>query len=180
MPHYYYGAHLEKIFNEYYMGSPVTNKNYWELYTPQKEIIKEFPLTDEGWLEALDYETKLIKPVYNTDPLCLNEHCGGRISLKVLSEAGKKAKELGVGVHGLPKQQRIENTRKAGQKCYELGIGAHGLSKEELSKRSKKAAKITNSQVWECTITRYRSGPVPLSCYQKKRGIDTKNRIRIL
>lgn len=64
VPHYYYGAHKEEVFNEYYVGSPITHKNFWELYTPQKEIIKEFPFIDEGWLEALDYEDSLIAPAY--------------------------------------------------------------------------------------------------------------------
>jgi hypothetical protein len=30
--HYYYGLHKEKRFDEYYMGSPVTHKDFWELY----------------------------------------------------------------------------------------------------------------------------------------------------
>ena len=158
------------------MGSPVTNKNYWELYTPQKELIKEFPLTDEGWLEALDYETKLIKPVYNTDPLCLNEHCGGRISLNVLREIGRRCYELSLGAHALSKEERIENGKKGTQKQKELGVGLYALTKEERSEISKKA----NSQVWECTVTGHRSNAGGLSTYQKKRGIDTKNRIRIL
>jgi hypothetical protein len=37
----------------------------------------------------------------------------------------------------------------------------------------------TNSQVWECTVTGFRSKPGPLSRYQKARGIDPINRIRI-
>jgi hypothetical protein len=242
---YYYGVHKEDTFNEYYMGSPKTNKDFWEFYTPIKEIIKVFPFTDEGWLEANDFEDSLIEPVYNTDPLCLNKHCGGIISLDVLRRTGQRCYELGVGVHARTKEQRIEDGKKAGQKTYELGVGIHSLSKEERSENGKKsyqlglailskeersqtarkvgqknyelgvgihaltrkeksecgkkgyeaslanlskeekienckkAAKLTNSQVWECTDTGFRSAPGPLTRYQKARGIDTSNRIRI-
>ena len=311
--HYYYGYHKEKIFNEYYMGSPVTNKDFWEFYTPMKEIIKEFPFTDEGYKEAREFENSLIKPVYNTDPLCLNEHCGGMLSLDVCIKGGKKAGqksyELGIGVHGISPEEQLENAKKGGQKAKELGVGIHARTKEQMTKdgkkgaqtnkengtgifsmsfedrsklgkrngkqhyengtgifsltkeerteigrrsgqkckklgigvcglnleerkrngekvkelgigffgltkeeqiensrkggknckekgvgffaltteqrqengkiSGKKAAKITNSQVWECTVTGYRSNPGALSRYQKKRGIDTSNRIRI-
>jgi hypothetical protein len=197
--HYYYGVHKEDTFNEYYMGSPKTNKDFWEFYTPIKEIIKVFPFTDEGWLEANDFEDSLIEPVYNTDPLCLNEHCGGRISLEIRRKTGRRCYELGVGVHARTKEQRIEDGKKAGQKNYELGVGIHALtrkeksecgkkgyeaslanlSKEEKIENCKKAAKLTNSQVWECTATGHRSNSGALSRYQKARGIDTSNRIRI-
>ena len=40
------------------------------------------------------------------------------------------------------------------------------------------AAKVS-SQRWQCTVTGYISTPGPLSLYQKKRGIDTSNRIRL-
>lgn len=90
VPHYYYGVHKEKKYDDEYLGSPITHKHYWEHYTPQKEILKEFPCTDEGWIEANEEERSLIKPVYNTDPYCLNENCGGIISLEVSREVGKR------------------------------------------------------------------------------------------
>jgi len=281
--HYYYGSHLEKKFDEEYWGSPVTHKNYWELYTPQKEIIKEFPYTDEGYIEAQHYEKSLIRPVYNTDPLCLNENCGGKISLKILRESGRrigrknyenkvgcfslsperrsevsrkvglKNYENGVGVHNLTTEQRrelgkktyengngihkqtaeqrsengkkaaevnrkngtaifsmsskerseagkkggkttrkkgvgifnrteqemSEHSKKIGQKHYENGTAIFSLTREELSENGKKGGKKTNTQKWKCTVTGYISTPGGLSGYQKARGIDTSNRIRI-
>lgn len=75
VPHYYYGVHKEKKYDDEYLGTPITHKHYWEDYTPQKEILKEFPYTDEGWIEANEEERKLIKPVYKIDPYCLNEAC---------------------------------------------------------------------------------------------------------
>jgi hypothetical protein len=203
VPYYYYGVHKEKVFNEEYWGSPKTNKWCWELYTPKKQILEFFEFSDEGWMEALDVEKKLIKQFYNSDKWCLNESCGGYVSLNVLKLAGKKggkrggqkAKELKLGFHSLTLEQRRENGRKygtksgkmgtkedkskagkiAGQKNKENKIGICGLSLEQ----RRENVKITNSQMWECTVTGYKNRPGPLTRYQKKRGIDTSKRIRI-
>ena len=69
-----------------------------------------------------------------------------------------------------------EDSKKAGKKSYEMSVGVHGQSKEQLIELGKK----TISQKWKCTITGHISNPGGLSNYQKKRGIDTSNRIRIL
>ena len=288
VPHYYYGAHKEKKFNEYYMGSPVTHKDFWQLYTPVKEIIKEFPFTDEGWKAAREFEDNLIKPVFNTDPLCLNENYGGKFSLESSRRAGKyvyeskigmfgltkeekikiakrnghlsyingtgvfsieperkselsrnigqklyeeglgifamtpeektqlgikngeRNKNLNLGICGLSKEERIENGKKyghiGGQKAVELGVGIHALTPEQKSEAGKMGGKISganhrdngtgcfsltkeekikvaqkvNAQRWQCTVTGYITSAGPLSRYQKARGIDTKNRIKIL
>ena len=37
----------------------------------------------------------------------------------------------------------------------------------------------TNSQRWQCTVTGFVSKPGPLTLYQKKRGIDLSNRVRV-
>jgi hypothetical protein len=47
------------------------------------------------------------------------------------------------------------------------------------SVRGVNLAKNTNKQLWECTITGYISNPGALTNYQKAKGIDTKNRIKI-
>jgi hypothetical protein len=102
--HYYYGSHKEKRFDEYYMGSPVTHKDFWELYTPKKEYIKFFEFSDEGYTEARIFEDSLIAPVLN-DEFCLNENCGGSLSLKTYRKGGKiggnKTKENKTGIFGL-------------------------------------------------------------------------------
>jgi hypothetical protein len=255
--YYYYGSHKEKRFGEYYMGSPVKNKWAWEFYTPKIQILQFFDFTDEGYKEAREIETRLIRPFLNTDKWCLNECCGGVYSLKVLREngkkQGKKTKELGLGIFQLTEEQRRENSKKAiekqrelgigvfnipteqrrvvgrrsGQKCKEngtgifamteeqksengkktveihrkLGIGFFGLTSEQQSNSGKKGGKTSkergvgifaltkeqrrenvkkvNSQRWQCTVTGFVSSAGPLSCYQKARGIDTSNRIRI-
>jgi hypothetical protein len=149
VPYYYYGVHKEKKFNEYYMGSPVTHKWCWELYSPKKQILEVFPYTDEGWLEARKVETRIIKPVYNADKWCLNENCGGGFSLQVLSKAGKiggkktgkKNYELGLGIHALTSQQKSENCKKGSKKAQETlkknKTGIYGMTAEERSKLGK-------------------------------------------
>ena len=90
VPYYYYGVKKEKYYNQEYWGSPKTNKWCWEFYTPKKQILELFEYSDEGWIEAQEVEKRLIKPVFNVDKWCLNESCGGRISLDILRKNGKK------------------------------------------------------------------------------------------
>jgi hypothetical protein len=229
--HYYYGVHKEKKFGEEYWGSPVTHKWMWEFYTPQKQVLELFDFSDEGYTEADKVEKRLIRPVYNTDPLCLNENCGGRVSLEAARKNGLKCKENGIGFFKMTKEQRrrvakkneengigihkmtpeqkseagkiggkiagkisgrknYENgigcfkftpeerreiSRKGGLKVYENKIGIHKRTKEEMREH---AIKI-NSQKWQCTVTGHVSNAGALSRYQKARGIDTSNRIRL-
>ena len=157
VPYYYYGVHKEKRFNEYYMGRPVTHKWCWELYTPKKQILEIFSFTDEGWLEAQEVEKRLIRPVFNTDNWCLNENCGGMISLETRKIGGKKTKELGVGVHGRTKEQMsedgkngaIQGARNGGKKSKELGVGIHGLTPEQTIENARKSGKIGGKKVKE-------------------------------
>jgi hypothetical protein len=79
-----------------------------------------------------------------------------------MSEDGKKAGKI------------------SGQKHKENKTGVCGRSKEKMSEDGKKGGRISCSQVWECTITGHRSNPGGLSTFQKRRGIDTSMRIRIL
>jgi hypothetical protein len=88
-PYWYWGWHKEKKFGDNYMGSPKTNKKYWDLYEPVKEIIEVFDFTAEGEVMAQGLEKSLIKPDLN-NPLCLNESCGGLVSTRTLSESAKK------------------------------------------------------------------------------------------
>jgi hypothetical protein len=148
VPYYYYGSKKEKYYNQEYWGSPVTHKWCWELYTPKKQILELFNFTDEGYEECRRVEDRLIKPFLN-DPWCLNESCGGRISLRILRENGKKVGkkvskyliENKLGIHGWSKEQFVENGKKIGKRAYELGIGVHALTLEDKRKIGKKAGK---------------------------------------
>jgi hypothetical protein len=167
--YYYYGVHKEKKFNEYYMGSPETHKWMWNFYTPKKQILQLFNFTDEGWLEALDIEERLIRPVFNTDKWCLNEACGGKFSIDVSrkngqktgkkmyeekrglfaltpeerSEIGRKTFEKGIGCFSVPPEERTKLSSKVGKRNCELGIGVAGRSKEKMTEDGKKGGAKT-------------------------------------
>jgi hypothetical protein len=117
------------------------------------------------------------------------------------SIGGKKAKELGLGIHALTTEQRIEIGKKSsetnkkngtgvygmtfeqrrenGKKVKELGVGIFAMTTDELIEAGKKGNKITNSQRWECLETGFITNPGNLTKYQKARDIDTSKRKRI-
>jgi len=150
--YYYYGVHKEKKFDEYYMGSPITHKWMWDFYTPKKQILEVFPFTDEDWLEANLVEDRLIKPFYNTDKWCLNESCGGIVSLDVRRKTGKKvgekSYELKFGLFGRTPEKIIEDRKKSGsivgkitgKNHKENGTGVFGRTKEQKIEDGKKGA----------------------------------------
>jgi hypothetical protein len=202
VPYYYYGVHKEKRFNEYYMGSPITNKWCWELYTPRKQILELFDYTDSGYIKAQEVEKRLIKPVYQVDKWCLNESCGCLISIKILKESGKKTglfcKENKIGIFSLSSKERSEITKinykngkglailtkedrsnagkKGSAKNKENNTGIFSLTKTQLSTQGCK----TNSQKWKCLETGFITNPGALTRYQKSKGIDTSKREKIL
>jgi general stress protein YciG len=139
VPYYYYGVHKEKKFDEEYWGTPITNKWCWEFYTPKKQILEFFDYDDDGWLEAKAVEDRLIKPFYNTDKWCLNENCGGIISLNVLRKNGKNLYELKLGVHARTKEEMVLQ----GIKNYEQKLGIHSLSLEERIRNGKRGGSIS-------------------------------------
>ncbi len=206
--YYYYGVHKEKKCDEYYVGSPETHKWCWEFYTPKKQILELFEFSDKGWIEAQEVEKRIIKPFYNNDKWCLNEHCGGKISLTTLRNGGRTAgkrckeeklgifgmtqeqnditrkkahntqKQMGIGFYGNNKEFKIKNGQKSGSDNVVMKRGCFSLDKEKRTFVSKNAAKKTNSQKWECAETGYVSNSGGLSNYQKARGIDTSKNNR--
>lgn len=192
VPYYYYGVHKEKRFNEEYWGSPYTNKWCWDFYTPNKQILEIFDYTDEGWLEANLIEDSLIRPFYNTDKWCLNRNCGGKISLQVLRETGRKVgkingrriADLKIGIHSQTKEQRVENARKipkesciqGGKRAVELKVGVHSLSKEQLSENGKKGGrkggKIGGKKVGPIIGQRCKDGGIGICGLTKEQRIE--------
>ena len=152
VPYYYYGVHKEKKYNEEYWGSPKTNKWCWDFYTPKKQILEFFDFSDEGWIEAQEVENRLIKPFFNTDKWCLNECCGGIISLQVNRETGKKVtqknKEQNIGVFAFTEIQRSEYGKKGGKKSRELCVGIHAQTTEQRSE----AGKIGGNKAYEMRV----------------------------
>ena len=142
VPYYYYGVHKEKKYNEYYMGSPVTHKWYWEFYTPKKQILQFFSFDDEGWGKAQDVEKNIIKNFYNTDIWCLNESCGCKTSTNICRKNGKRSYELGLGCHSMSKEERQKLGRKCGEKAYKNKLGIHSRTEEEKREHNRKAGKL--------------------------------------
>jgi hypothetical protein len=145
VPYYYYGVHKEKKFGEYYMGSPVTHKWCWELYTPKKQILELFEYSDEGWKKANKVEIRLIKPVYNVDNWCLNESCAGAMSSKVRTENGKKSAEIHrknkTGLYAIPIEERRERSKRVAKTHMKNKTAIFALSKEDLSNAGRKGGK---------------------------------------
>jgi hypothetical protein len=160
VPYYYYGVKREKKYNEYYMGSPYTHKWVWDFYTPKKQILEIFSYNDEGWLEAQEVEKRLIRPFYQTDKWCLNENCGGKISLNLCREAGRRTYELKLGMFGLTPEQRRENGKKSGKingrRNKENKIGICGLTEEQRRENGEKygsnAGKIGGQKTYEMGV----------------------------
>ena len=198
VPDWYWGIHKEKVFGEVYLGSPKTHKWKWEFYTPNLEICEVFPHTDEGWVEVQNVESRCIKPDLN-NPLCLNEHCGGQISLKSRKEGGQKGgrsnAENQTGFCGRTLEEMQAHGKKIGLRVGKKGgdsnarnkTGFCGRSSEKMTEDSLKQprevrvqnGRKTASQRWKCLKTGHISNAGGLTSYQNARGIDTSFRARV-
>ena len=187
VPYYYYGIKKEKYYNQEYWGSPYTHKWIWEFYTPKKQILELFDYSDDGYIEAQRIEKRIIKPLYNIDKWCLNENCGGIISLEINRKTGKimglKHKENKTGVCGRSKEKMIEDGKRggsiSGKKTYECKLGIHSLDLKQRVDNARKGGEKVSSQKWKCTETGYVSNAGALTKYQRVRGIDTSKRVRL-
>ncbi len=135
VPYYYYGSHTEKKYEEYYMGSAVTHKWCWEFYTPKKQILELFDSREH----ANNVENRLIKQVIN-DPNCLNENCGGIISIEMCKKGAKILVENKLGIHSRTKEQIVQDGNKGRETQKRLGLGIYGVSTEIRQKNGKKLA----------------------------------------
>jgi hypothetical protein len=72
-----------------------------------------------------------------------------------------------------------EQLVKNGNYVYENKLGIFKLTSEEHSAAGRKGGTASASQRWQCTKTGYVSNAGPLTRYQRNRGIDPSNRIRI-
>ena len=94
--YYYHGYHKlgdkEPLIDGYY-GSPVTHKEKWLTTMHWKEMTGLY----ESHPEVQFAEQEAIRPVFNTDPYCLNANCNGIIPPELArigaKKAGKKAGE---------------------------------------------------------------------------------------
>jgi hypothetical protein len=86
-----------------------------------------------------------------------------------------KNKELGLGIFSQTSEQKSENGKKGAEVCRMRKVGLFSITSEERTKTAKKV----NCQKWQCTVTGFITNAGNLSQYQKARGIDTSNRIRM-
>jgi general stress protein YciG len=101
---------------------------------------------------------------------------GGKISGKI---NGKLTYELGIGIFSLTPEQKTENAKKGGKLTYELGIGIHSQTPEQRSEGGKKGGAISANQKWKCLETGFITNAGNLTKYQRARGIDTSQRVRV-
>jgi hypothetical protein len=160
----------------YYVGKGKENrafKDHGEIPVPKDRNRIIFLIENVSEKEAFQHEKEMIKfygrKDLGTGPL-LNKTSGGQgTSCRVITEedrewrrkAGNKNKENKTGIFGRSPEKHSEDSRKGGK------IG--GL----------KGGKTTSIQKWQCTETGYVSNAGGLTCYQKARGIDTSNRIKL-
>jgi hypothetical protein len=187
VPHWYWGVHKEKKYNDGYMGSPVTHKWMWNFYTPKIQILEIFPYTEKGWIEAVNLERRLIVPDLNK-PFCLNERVGAIRSWAIREKAcklgGEKIYKEKRGIHGrTPEQMTIDsnkaNKRPGGLKCKNNGLGIFARKNEEKKSDSQKGAASTNSQRWMSTADGFISTPGNVAKHNKANGWDPAARIKI-
>lgn len=113
--HYYYGYHPtygnDPQFDNYY-GTPVTHREKWLDTMHWKDILGLY----ETFEEADTAEQALIRPCYKTDPLCLNENCGGAVSPEMCRLGGQKG-----GTRNKETGQAYEWGKKYGRIAVESG-----------------------------------------------------------
>jgi hypothetical protein len=91
------------------------------------------------------------------------------------SKRGKKASSCLTTEQRRELGRNIQAKRTSEQRKQNAIKASRSLSSEQRAELARK----NNSQRWQCTITDYITSAGGLSCYQKARGIDTSNRVRI-
>jgi hypothetical protein len=160
IPHFYWGVHLQREGEKFYLGSPKTHKWMWDFYTPIITPLQFFSCDEEGWEEAQKIEKRLILPDLE-NPLCLNENVGGVISLRVLMKNHEKTDDEGRSLLAVRMGQKAMETHKkngtlffssewqsemgqrGSEKCRQLGVGA--CHDPELNKQLKQKMKEEQS-----------------------------------
>jgi hypothetical protein len=132
VPYWYWGVHKERKHGEVYLGSSKSHPWVWDYYTPVLQILEVFPYTQEGWEEAQTVEKRLIRPDLN-NPMCLNENCGGILSLDSCQKGAKitlnalhsEKDDQGRSVHGV---NSAKNLMKIHETKNEFGKSVHAVN----------------------------------------------------
>jgi len=114
VPHFYLGVRKcpdgKTPETDKYKGSPCSNKIYWEVYTPKKQVFAQY----EDQREAYWVEYNLIVQNWN-NKYCLNRGVPGEVHSEILSRNGKRVSQIWSSmIEGDPclKELYVENARK--------------------------------------------------------------------
>jgi len=124
--HYYHGYHKHEgvdPLTDGYWGTPCTNKEKWLTTMYWKEITG----LHDTIAEVTFAEQEAIRPVFNTDPLCLNANCGGIPSTEQARKGAIKAGRKTGEFHKTNKTAVCDpaNQEKGRQTARERGTGFH-------------------------------------------------------
>ena len=104
-----------------------------------------------------------------TKTLCGASTGGKTTSKKQLQEMGRKSAKVQIenkiGIYGWTDEQKRQRNIRA--------------NKAQSSEQRRQAAYAQHAQKWQCTVTGYISTAAGLSHYQRHKGIDITNRIKI-
>ncbi|MDX1370944.1 MAG: hypothetical protein R3321_00650 [Nitrososphaeraceae archaeon] len=181
-----------------YMGSPVTHKSEWNRPI-EKEIIIISASENKKELDThiRNLEIQYISLNDLRNPNCYNEARGYRIKLEYCREGGynvhKQLRDDGL-THNEWINSWLHNEKdELGRSLVSMkGFNAALKKNPNLHSKAGKAsaaridengncimAKNLNKRCWKCLETGYISTAGGLTQYQKARGINTKNRIKI-
>ena len=96
------------------------------------------------------------------------------------NQRSEKSKEgFKIWFDNLTEEERCERSQIISETTKKAMANMSSEKKQIMVNGSKEGAKKQHSQRWMCTVTGYITTPGPLSIYQKKRNIDTSNRVRL-
>jgi len=150
-----------------YYGTPVTHKAKWETTIHCKDEIVLYQTFEEMAVA----ETALIRP-HLDNPLCLNECCGGWLSLDKITQIGKDNVRLKRGWFSISTEQRREIGKEVGSRMKEEQKGIFGMTREEkreLGIRNGERCKTTGTGV--CSLSPERRTEIGLNVFERKLGV---------
>jgi hypothetical protein len=180
--HYYHGYHkhqgVDPLRDGYY-GSPVTHKEKW-LTTMHWKVITGL---HESHSEVQFAEQEAIRPVFNTDPYCLNANCNGiipsELARKGARKAGKKA-----GSDSKKNKKRVcdpINQEKGRQTAKERGVGfydpefQHSPEMMEMRKRNGKKVGAQAAVNGQLAAAREKVDPVKRRILARERALKLES-----
>jgi len=113
----------------------------------------------------------------------LNENSNGGFSLEVSREAGK------IGGKNQSREDKVRGGKIGNREGKSTGgkIGGKNGSRDDKVRAGRNGnregkssgGKISSSQKWKCLVTGFVTNPGNLTRYQRAKGIDTNQRIRV-